>query len=475
MGIWNRINEDRYPKYTGDEAMFFQPYYLGCLAHASYLIGGTNGEAAVIDPRRDVEEYIEDARNAGLTIKYVIESHLHADFVSGHVELAKRTGATILLGANSGAAFAHRPIEDGDVIILGDLNLSFFATPGHTPEGVTILAQSPGQPDRLFTGDTLFLGDVGRPDLVGAKGYSAEQMASMLYRSLREKIMPLSDETEVWPAHGAGSACGKNMSDERVSTLGRQRVQNLPLQLALRGEEEAFVRYATEGLDTPPAYFFHDAAKNKEGGADVETIIAKARPLPPAEVEEASEDGVLVLDTRTTGAFKAGHIPGAIEVQLDGNFAPYVGAVLPPNAPVIVVTEPGREREAMTRLIRVGYENIVGWLDGGLAAWTAAGGETATVEVLEPAELKMQLAVGTAPQVLDVRTCGEWEAGHIPGAIHIPLAELNTRLSELPQEPLAVICGSGYRSAIAASLLLRNGRRNVADVPGGWEAYSART
>jgi glyoxylase-like metal-dependent hydrolase (beta-lactamase superfamily II)/rhodanese-related sulfurtransferase len=455
--------------------MYFQPYYLGCLAHASYLIGGSNGEAAVIDPRRDVEEYIEHAKNAGLTIHYVIETHLHADFVSGHVELAKRTGATILLGANSGASFAHRPMEDGDVITLGDLKLTFFATPGHTPESVTILAEAPGETDRLFTGDTLFLGDVGRPDLVGAKGLTAEQMAHMLYQSLRDKILPLPDATEIWPAHGAGSACGKNLSNERVSTLGRQRLQNLPLQLALRGEEDAFVRYGTEGLGAPPPYFFHDAAKNKEGGADVETILAKARPLPATEVEEASEDGVLVLDTRATGAFKARHIPGAIEVQLDGNFAPYVGAVLPPNAPVIVVTEPGREREAMTRLIRVGYENIVGWLDGGMDAWTAAGGETATVEVLEPAELKARLAAGTAPRVLDVRTPGEWDAGHIEGAIHIPLAELNTRLSELPQEPLAVICGSGYRSAIATSLLLRSGRRDVMDIPGGWQAYSAVT
>jgi hydroxyacylglutathione hydrolase len=453
--------------------MYFQPYYLGCLAHASYLLGGANGEAAVIDPRRDVEEYLEDARKADLTIRYVIETHLHADFVSGHLELAKRTGATILLGANSGASFAHRPMQDGDVIPLGDVTLTFFATPGHTPEGITIRAQAPGQPDRLFTGDTLFVGDVGRPDLVGAKGFTAEQMARMLYRSLREKILPLPDDTEIWPAHGAGSACGKNLSDERVSTLGKQRVQNIPLQYALRGEEEAFVRYATEGLGAPPAYFFHDAAKNKAGGADVETIIAKARPLPPAEVEEASEDGVLVLDTRATGAFKAGHIPGAIEVQLDGSFAPYVGAVLPPNDPVIVVAEPGREREAMTRLIRVGYENIVGWLEGGMAAWTAAGGETATLAVLEPADLKARLAAGTAPRVLDVRTPGEWEAGHIEDAVHIPLAELNARLHELPDAPLAVMCGSGYRSAIAASLLLRNGRREIVDVPGGWKAYVA--
>ena len=453
--------------------MFFQPYYLGCLAHASYLIGGSNGEAAVIDPRRDVEEYIEDAKNAGLTIKYVIETHLHADFVSGHVELAKRTGATILLGANSGAAFAHQPISGGEKIALGDLALSFLATPGHTPEGITILAEGSEQPTRLFTGDTLFLGDIGRPDLVGAKGLTSEQMAHMLYTSLREKILPLADEIEVWPAHGAGSACGKNLSDDRVSTLAVQKATNLPLQLAMKGDEAGFIAYAIEGLGAPPAYFFHDAAKNKAGGADVQSILTIAKPLVPSVVEEQSEEGVLVLDTRATGAFKAGHIPGAIEVQLDGNFAPYVGAVLPPTAPVIVVTEPGRETEAMTRLIRVGYENLVGWLDGGMDAWKAAGGELGTLGVIEPAELKANLASGTAPTILDVRTPGEWEAGHIEGAVHIPIAELNARLSEVPQQPLAVICGSGYRSAIACSLLMRNGRRDILDVPGGWKAYNA--
>jgi hydroxyacylglutathione hydrolase len=453
--------------------MFFQPYYLGCLAHASYLIGGSNGEAAVIDPRRDVEEYIKDAASAGLTIKYVIETHLHADFVSGHVELAKRTGATILLGASSGAGFAHQPISGGEKIALGDLTLSFLPTPGHTPEGITILAEAPEQPTRLFTGDTLFLGDIGRPDLVGAKGLTCEQMARMLYTSLRAKILPLADNVEIWPAHGAGSACGKNLSDDRVSTLAVQKSTNLPLQLVMKGDEAGFIAYAIEGLGAPPAYFFHDAAKNKEGGADVASILALAKPLAPGRVEEQSEEGVRVLDTRATGGFKAGHIPGAIEVQLDGNFAPYVGAVLPPTAPVIVVAEPGRETEAMTRLIRVGYENLVGWLDGGMDAWKAAGGEQETLNVIEPAELKALLSVDVAPTVLDVRTPSEWEAGHIEGAVHIPIAELNSRLAEVPQGPLAVICGSGYRSAIACSLLLRNGRRDIVDVPGGWKAYTA--
>lgn len=453
--------------------MYFQPYYLGCLAHASYLLGGSNGAAVVIDPRRDVDEYLQDAANAGLKIAYVIETHLHADFVSGHVELAKRTGAQILMGADSGAGFAHRGMRDGEKLSLGDLTLTFLSTPGHTPEGVTILAEGEDRPARLFTGDTLFLGDVGRPDLVGAKGLTSEQMAKMLYASLREKILPLPGATEIWPAHGAGSACGKNLSDDRVSTLDVQKAMNVPLKLALEGDEAGFVAYAVEGLGAPPAYFFHDAARNKAGGASVDEILSAARPLTPAEVEELSEDGVLVLDTRATGAFKTGHVPGAIEVQLDGNFAPYVGAVLPPTGPIVVVAEPGREREALTRLIRVGYENLVGWLDGGMDAWKTAGGELAVAGTLEPKDLKALLSVEAAPTVLDVRTSGEWAGGHIDGAVHVPLAELTDRLGTVPRGPLAVICGSGYRSAIAVSILLRHGIRDAVDVPGGWKAYTA--
>lgn len=453
--------------------MFFQPYYLGCLAHASYLIAGTNGDAAVIDPRRDVDEYIADAEKAGLTIRYVIESHLHADFVSGHVELARRTGAAILMGPHSGAGFPHRAMQDGEKLTLGDLTLTFLHTPGHTPEGLTIVAEAPAEPTRLFTGDTLFLGDVGRPDLVGAKGYTAEQMAEMLYTSLREKILPLPGETEVWPAHGAGSACGKNLSDDRVSTLEVQKASNNPLRMAANGDLEGFVRYSTEGLGAPPAYFFHDAARNREGGVAVEDVLSRAKALLAPEVEELSEEIALVLDTRATGAFKQGHIPGAIEVQLDGNFAPYVGAVMPPEAPVVVVAEPGREREAMTRLVRVGYENIVGWLDGGMDAWRAAGGEIATAEAVEPAQYREQIAAGTAPRMLDVRTPSEWEAGHVDGALHIPLAELPARIAEVPVGPIAVLCGSGYRSAIAQSLLLRSGHRDVIDILGGWKAWAA--
>lgn len=455
--------------------MYFRPYYLGCLAHASYLIAGDTGEAAVIDPRRDVEEYLADAQAAGLTVKHVIETHLHADFVSGHVELSRRTGATIYLGADSGAAFPHHPARDGDEIRLGrDVTLRFLATPGHTPEGVCILAQVRGEdaPRLVFTGDTLFIGDVGRPDLVGSKGYTPEQMARMLYRSLRDKLLALPDSTEVWPAHGAGSACGKALSDERVSTIGRQKRENIALRLVSEGDEEGFVRYATEGLGDAPAYFSHDAMKNREGARTVEEILAQTRPLPAAAVEEASEEGeALVLDTRSVEDFGAGHVPGSIHIQLEGKFAPYVGAVIAPDSRIIVVADSGRETEAMTRLIRVGYENIVGWLEGGMDAWRDAGGQVAVVPQVSAADLPL-LPGGRnlAVPVLDVRTPGEWDEGKIVGAVSIPLNELPSRLAEVPAGPLLVMCGSGYRSSIAASLLLRAGHAPVSNLTGGWAA-----
>lgn len=454
--------------------MYFKPYYLGCLAHASYLIGGSDGSAAILDPRRDVDEYIADAAAAGLTIRHVIETHLHADFVSGHVELARRTGATIWMGADSGAAFPHQPARDGDVLTLGDLSLCFLSTPGHTPEGITVVAEVNGTPTMAFTGDTLFIGDVGRPDLVGSKGCTAEQMAHQLFTSLRDKILPLPDTIEIWPAHGAGSACGKALSDEHVSPLGRQKVENGALRLVVEGDEDGFVRYATEGLNTAPRYFAHDAQKNREGAPTLEEIIAAAHPFTPTELEEAHEEGeVLVLDTRSVTAFGEAHIPASVHIQLEGKFAPWVGAVLPPQAHLVVVSDPGYETEAMTRLARIGYENIAGWLVGSMDAWIAAGGEIATVDQITPEALHALQAGHNPPAVVDVRTAGEWDAGHIAGAIHIPLPELIARLADLPTSPFVLICGSGYRSSIAASLLQGAGveGRLLGHVAGGWIAW----
>ena len=455
--------------------MFFKPYYLGCLAHASYLIGGDNGEAAVIDPRRDVDEYLADAEVAGLTIKHIIETHLHADFVSGHVELAKRTGATITLGGATPVDFPHRSVGEGDEIVLGDVRLRFLETPGHTPEGVSILAFVGGEaaPRMVFTGDTLFIGDVGRPDLAGWRGHSAEAMAHAMYHTLKEKLLTLPDATEVWPAHGAGSACGRALSDERVSTMGREKHLDPALRPVLDGDEEAFVRALMDGQSAIPPYFPHDVTENRHGAATMAEVRARGRAMTPHEVEALSESGTLVLDTRLPEEFGAGHVPGAVSIGLDGKFAPWVGNVLTPDAAVIVVAAPGREEESVTRLARVGYENVIGWLEGGMDAWRKAGGEVQTVAQVPPVLLRSLLDGGRPPTVLDVRTDDEWEAGHVAGALHIPLNELRDRLAEVPREPLFVMCGSGYRSSIGCSLLQRQGRGNAANMIGGWAAWEA--
>jgi hydroxyacylglutathione hydrolase len=452
--------------------MYFKPYYLGCLAHASYLIGGDNGEAAVIDPRRDVDEYIADAEAAGLKIKHVIESHLHADFVSGHVELARRTGALIWLGPARGVGFSHRTALEDDDISMGDLKLRFLETPGHTMEGVTVLAFVVGErkPRMAFTGDTLFIGDVGRPDLASGRGKTAEEMARIMFRTLRHKIVTLPDETEVWPAHGAGSSCGKALSDDRVSTIGREKKSNPALWYVINGDEKGFVRYATEGLGSAPVYFAHDARKNLEGARTIEEIMAAAKALTPHEVEEALEEGVLVLDTRSVEEFGGGHAPGALHVQLEGKFAPWVGNVVPPESPLIVVSDPGREGESIMRLARIGYEKVVGYLKGGMDAWRIAGGEIVTVPQVSPEALLSP----SERRVLDVRSPGEFEDGHVEGSVLIPLPELERRAAEVPTGPVSVICGSGYRSSIACSILQRSGHRDVANVTGGWAAYEAR-
>jgi len=454
--------------------MFFKPYYLGCLAHASYLIGGDNGEAAVIDPRRDVGEYLADAAAAGLTITHVIETHLHADFVSGHLELARKTGAVIYIGHKAGATFAHHPVHEGEQIALGDVTLRFLETPGHTPEGVTIVASVRGEerPRYVFTGDTLFIGDVGRPDLAGSKGFPPEEMARLLYRSLRDKVLRLPDTTEVWPAHGAGSSCGRALSDARFSTIGMEKATNPALRSLAAEDEAGFIRYATEGLSAAPRYFAHDVARNRAGALSVDEILASAQALSPEAVEALSEQEALVLDTRSVAEFGEGHIPGAVHVQLEGKFAPWVGATLAPDRPILVVTAEGREPETMTRLARIGYERLVGWLEGGMEAWKAAGGECVTVPQIDPESLRAAIAANRAAPVLDVRARREWEEGHIAGATHIPLPELEARIAEAPEGPLNVMCESGYRSSIACSLLQRAGHTDVTNVVGGWAAWT---
>ena len=447
--------------------MYFQQLYLGCLAHASYLVGD-DGEAAVIDPQRDVDQYLAAAARAGLVIKHVIETHLHADFVSGHRELADRTGARIYLGRGSGATFAHVAVGDGDELRLGRVVLRFWSTPGHTPESISIvIADAAGTPRKLLSGDTLFVGDVGRPDLVAARGHSSEEMAAMMYDSLHDKILTLPDAVEVYPAHGAGSACGRNLSSERSSTLGEQRRHNWALQPMAKAE---FVRRMVEGLPAPPPYFGFDVELNRRGAAAVPAHPLAA--LPPARVAALAEDGATLLDVRGAEAFGRGHLAGSINLGLDGQFASWAGTLLPLTAPVVIIADDAaRASEAAVRLARVGIERVAGQLAGGSEGWVRDGRPLAAIPQLSVAELRAQLDA-RALAVLDVRRPLEHAAAHIPDALNVPLAELPARLADLdPARPLAVACAAGYRSSAACSLLARHGFRRLVNVTGGTSAW----
>lgn len=448
--------------------MYFKQFYLGCLAHASYLVGD-GGEAAVIDPQRDVDQYIAEAAAAGLVIKHVIETHLHADFVSGHRELAERTGARIHLGRESGATFPHVAVGDGDEIRLGAIALRFLSTPGHTPESVSVVIADArtGEPRRLLTGDTLFVGDVGRPDLVGARGYTPEQMAAMLYESLHDKILALPDSVEVYPAHGAGSACGRNISKETSSTLGIQRRTNWALQ---EMPKEEFVRRMVENLPPPPPYFGFDAELNRRGAGALDEAALAA--LSAAEVEARVRNGATILDTRGADTFGCGHLPGSINLALDGQFASWAGTLLPLTAPVVLVAEDDdRAREAAVRLARVGIEQVVGRLANGVDGWTSTGRELVATPQISVAELRSRLG-SHGLTVLDVRKATEHADARIPGAINVPLADLESRMAELdPTRPMAVTCARGYRSSAACSLLERRGFRRLVNVAGGTGAW----
>ena len=427
----------------------FHQFYLGCLAHASYLVGD-GGEAAVVDPQRDVDQYLAFAAEHGLRIRYVIETHLHADFVSGHRELAERAGAQIVIGEEAGASFPHLAVRDGATLRVGSLLLRALATPGHTPESISWLVIEDGKPRRLLTGDTLFIGDVGRPDLAGGRGYTAEAMAGMLYDSLHGKILTLPDDVEVWPAHGAGSACGRNISKETSSTIGVQRCVNWALRPMPR---ESFVSLMTADLAPPPAYFPYDAERNRLG----------ARPLADvtAPLITAAPEGATLLDVRDATLFGAAHAAGAVNIGLGGQFASWCGTLLSPGDAIVVIGESeAQTEEAVMRLARVGFENVIGRMIDA-SSLPAASLPQITVEELH--------ARGGA--VLDVRNPSEYANGHIEGAQPIPLTELPRRLTEVPEEPLAVICGGGYRSSIAASLLARAGYGEVVNVIGGMGAW----
>jgi hydroxyacylglutathione hydrolase len=457
--------------------MFFRQYYLGCLSHASYLIGDTTtGQAVVVDPQRDVGEYLADAEAHGLTIVKVLETHFHADFLSGHLELSDRTGATIGYG-NAAAGRAEFPIEtfgDGDRIRLGEVELEIRETPGHTPESISIVIYPQGDaaaPYGVLTGDTLFIGDVGRPDLLASVGVTADELARQLYHSLHHQLLSLPDATKVFPAHGAGSACGKNLSSETVSTIGEQRRTNYALAPM---SEADFVEAVTQGQSVAPLYFSFAANRNRE----LRELLADDTTVPSLTIDEVlahQHTGAVVVDARDDMAFAAGHLRGSVNVGLDGRFAEYAGEVMPPETPIVLVTPPGREAEARVRLARIGFDRVLGSLAQPVEAFVAHP------ELVEPlsrlsAEALAERIFNVPDLVLvDVRNPGEVALGTIAGARCISLPELLTSLDQLDQAaPTVVFCAGGYRSAIASSLLRAHGFADVSDLVGGYTAWTIR-
>ncbi|HKO99966.1 MAG TPA: rhodanese-like domain-containing protein [Pyrinomonadaceae bacterium] len=456
--------------------MYFKQFYLACLAHASYLIG-SEGEAAVIDPQRDVDQYIEEAESQGLKIKYVIETHLHADFVSGHRELAARTGAEIVFSKHAGAEFPHRAVAEGDEIAIGKVTLRILETPGHTPESICVLVidtEVSDQPQKLLTGDTLFIGDIGRPDLAGGKGYTPQMMAGMMYDTLHEKLLKLSDETEVYPAHGAGSMCGKNMSKEMSSTIGEQRKLNYALQPM---SKDAFVKMMTADLPEAPAYFPKDAEINRQGAESL-ARLTRPNPLSPEEVNQLATEGHLILDVRPARDFGDGHVPGSLNIGLGGQFAIWAGTLIPMGKPIVIVAESEEKvDESVTRLARVGLESVKGYLDGGIDAWREAGLGMSQITQIDIDDLHNMVEAGNDLQIVDVRRRPEYEGGHVPHAVHEPLSELkpDTMLAGLDStKPTAVICAGGYRSSAATSILKQQGFSKLLNVTGGTSAWVYR-
>jgi hydroxyacylglutathione hydrolase len=453
--------------------MYFKQFYLNCLAHASYLIG-SNGEAAVVDPQRDVDQYLEEAAAENLKIKYIVETHLHADFVSGHRELAARSGAQIIFGEKAKATIPHQAVKDGDELVIGEVRLRILETPGHTPESICVLVtdtEHAERPAKILTGDTLFIGDVGRPDLAGAKGYTKETMAAMMYDSLHEKILRLDNGVEVYPAHGAGSMCGKNLSTETSSTIGEQRKFNYALQPMTKDE---FVRIMTTDLPEAPAYFSKDAEINR-GGAEALDGLAKPQALSATEVRTFAGQGYIILDVRPAAEFGAGHVPGSLNIGLGGQFASWAGTLIPLPAPIVIVAASDEQvGEAQVRLARVGLENVKGYLAGGIAAWKDSGQELPVVPQISVSDLKEMIETRDDLQIVDVRRPAEYESGHAPRAITAPLARLSERLGTLDLRPglqTAIICAGGYRSSAGASILQRAGFTNLLNVTGGTKAW----
>jgi hydroxyacylglutathione hydrolase len=448
--------------------MYFQQFYLTCLSHASYMIG-SEGIAAVVDPQRDVGIYLDAAREQGLAIEHIIETHLHRDFVSGHIELAALTGARIHLSAAAAATFPHHATRDGDQITIGRCRLKFLDTPGHSLDSISILVTDLDRADEPFaviTGDTLFIGDVGRPDLSAT--HTPQQLAALLYRSLHEKLLKLPDSVEVYPAHGAGSLCGRQLSTERLSTIGKERATNYALRAR---DEREFVHLVTADQPERPAYFAQDAEINRAGAPPLKDLPPLAA-LRPGDVLSLQEQGAVILDTRPASQYAAAHIPGAVHIALAGQFASWAGTLLGLDAQVVLVTEDQeRVTEARVRLARVGIERVAGYLADGMAAWIREGLPVAQTPAISVRELDAERA---RLQVIDVRRPVEWEEGHLEGARLKPLDKLLALAADLdPARPVAVHCKSGYRSSTAASLLERAGFTQVYNVAGGFDAWKS--
>ncbi len=448
--------------------MYFEQFFLGCLAHASYMLA-SEGEAIVVDPQRDVEIYLKAAEANHVSIRHIFETHLHADFVSGHRELAARTGAQIYIGAQAGATFPHVAVHDGFHLQVGKLSLRVLETPGHTPESICLVIsdeEKSSEPWAILTGDTLFLGDVGRPDL--SKKFTPAQLAGMLYDNLHNKVLTLADHVLVYPAHGAGSLCGRNMRAERVSTIGTERLTNYALQINSR---EDFIRELTSNLPARPEYFQQDAEINRTG-APALADLPRLEAVQPADLQTILADGGIALDVRAGEQFAAGHVPRSVNIALSGQFASWAGALLGLAARPVLIAESDEDvREARMRLARVGLEGAQGYLKGGVEAWKAAGFPLATTPQIDPQTLSKQLQNQNL-QVLDVRREPEWEAGHIENAVWWPLDNFKIAPPEIDRDiPIAVHCKGGYRSMIACSLLQRAGFQNIVNVVGGFDAW----
>ncbi len=442
--------------------MQFKQFYLGCLSHASYYIG-SDTEAAVIDPQRDIQQYLDEAESKNQKIKYIIETHSHADFVSGHVELAEKSGAEIVYGSKARTEFPTHKVSDGDELTVGKVRLRFLETPGHTPEGITILAEDKedsSQPIKMFTGDTLFIGDVGRPDLIGSKGFTAEEMGGMLFESLHGKILPLPDETEVYPAHGAGSLCGKSLSKETWSTLGEQRKTNYALKPMTK---EEFVKVVAADQPTVPAYFEQSAAQNLKGSSSMEDL-PKPAPMTSEEIDEF--DGV-VIDVRQSTEYGVGHVGNSINIGLGGQFASWAGTLITVGTPVAIVADDNEQvAEAFMRLARVGIETVKGFV-----LIDDYAGKTKTVEQISVEDAK-EATKGERVQFVDVRRSAEHAAGHAPNTINLPLDSLAKEVGRLaPEKPTFVICQSGYRSSLGTSILENAGFAKIYNITGGTKAW----